>query len=102
MSKNPLERAWPQWDQRRLSNRREQILHFDLSRKGREAIKNTGVASARHRCCPYTYPRETKEERKKKNARGPCESRCDGVAQVELTKVVVSPNRERTAALGQR
>ena len=38
MSKNPLERAWPQWDQRRLSNRREQILHFDLSRKGREAI----------------------------------------------------------------
>ena len=38
ISKNPIERAWTQWVQRQLSNRREQILHFDLSRKGREAI----------------------------------------------------------------
>ena len=45
MSKNPLERAWPRWDQRRLSNRREQILHFDLSRKGREAITNRETRS---------------------------------------------------------
>ena len=37
MSKNPLERARSLWDRRRLSNRREQILHFDLSLVGREA-----------------------------------------------------------------
>ena len=65
-SKNPLERAWPRWDQRRLSNRREQILHFDLSRKGREAIPTTRVRSARHLLCPYTYHRQTMEGRKEK------------------------------------
>ena len=48
MSKNPLERAWPRWDQRRLSNRREQILHFDLSRKGREAITCRLLGCAQH------------------------------------------------------
>ena len=59
MSKNPLERAWPQWDQRRLSNRREQILHFDLSRKGREAIPLTKLKNSRPGSCPYTYPQQT-------------------------------------------
>lgn len=61
MSKNPLERAWPQWDQRRLSNRREQILHFDLSRKGREAITihtNTRFFSPYR---PYTFHVHMKE-----------------------------------------
>ena len=55
MSKNPLERAWPQWDQRRLSNRREQILHFDLSRKGREAITFISCHTSLHSRCPDTY-----------------------------------------------
>ena len=53
-SKNPLERAWPQWDQRRLSNRREQILHFDLSRKGREAITMVDLEKPRLETCLYT------------------------------------------------
>ena len=61
MSKNPLERAWPQWDQRRLSNRREQILHFDLSRKGREAITIYQNISSRYPHCPYTFYHKTKE-----------------------------------------
>ena len=55
MSKNPLERAWPQWDQRRLSNRREQILHFDLSRKGREAITSLSNSTSRHVYCLYSF-----------------------------------------------
>ena len=63
MSKNPLERAWPQWDQRRLSNRREQILHFDLSRKGREAITIHYQSCARHSLGLYTFLRHTKERR---------------------------------------
>ena len=54
MSKNPLERAWPRWDQRRLSNRREQILHFDLSRKGREAITLTSNEREYHANCSDT------------------------------------------------
>ena len=54
MSKNPLERAWPRWDQRRLSNRREQILHFDLSRKGREAITCRLLGCAQHLFSLYT------------------------------------------------
>mgnify|MGYP006897108959 CR=1 FL=1 len=53
-SKNPLERAWPRWDQRRLSNRREQILHFDLSRKGREAITLSNNIMLSYSLCPHT------------------------------------------------
>ena len=63
MSKNPLERAWPQWDQRRLSNRREQILHFDLSRKGREAIT---MNSSRGHPCFFVLTHNRWEEGKKK------------------------------------
>ncbi len=62
MSKNPLERAWPQWDQRRLSNRREQILHFDLSRKGREAITKHSNSTLLHLLCPYTFDFSIMEE----------------------------------------
>ncbi len=46
---------WSLWDQRRLSNRREQILHFDLSFLGREAIikdQNTGFL---YSVCLYSF-----------------------------------------------
>ena len=55
ISKNPIERAWTQWVQRRLSNRREQILHFDLSRKGREAILSIQSMTSPYSHCPYTF-----------------------------------------------
>ncbi len=43
------------WYKRRLSNRREQILHFDLSRKGREAITKDLNEGFLYSVCLYTF-----------------------------------------------
>ncbi len=64
MSKNPLERAWSQWDQRRRSNRREQILHFDLSQ---EAITKRSNSTSSHSLCPTYFTCFIREREKEQS-----------------------------------
>jgi len=45
---------WSLWDPRRLSNRREQILHFDLSLLGREAIIKDQNKGFLYSVCVYS------------------------------------------------
>ena len=92
ISKNPLERAWPQWDQRRLSNRREQILHFDLSRKGREAITFRSNRTLFHRPCTDTSHISKSNSRMREwNVLGHC---CMCISVVERVRSLITTYQE--------